>query len=255
MATSNLVLWAATLLSTAAWSREAASPAACQAAPAQPALAAAKLAVDQAPQDLPARFRLADAWNDAGCFKDALRVLQGVQDRYPANQELQTRLRIEKSLIGEAHFFDDLDRANGEAQLKRDTFRCSSFADLDACKAALLVRPYDPALLVANADALMRAGQPAEALKQYRLASSLAPGQVDVAAKIHEAESLSVAGQPRPEGAPDAHAGTAIAAGAAVAADAASTDGAKAPKTIRTAAGPITAHRRYSNAAPESQSH
>jgi hypothetical protein len=159
MATNKIIGLLLFLMSSVAGAREAASPASCQAAAAQPAVANMKAALDRNPTDLPTRFKLADAWSDAGCFNEALQVLQGGRELHPESKELQTRLRVARSLVGEETYFDNLDRANDDAKLKRDTFRCTKLSDLDACGEALRMKPDDPALLVAQGDALVHEKQ------------------------------------------------------------------------------------------------
>jgi cytochrome c-type biogenesis protein CcmH/NrfG len=101
------------------------------------------------------------------------------------------------------------------ATAKRDSTRCVTQADLDACNDAIRRHPSDPELLVALADALMRAKRPADAIRHYRRAAALAPRMPGLAAKLSDAESQ-------------------------LASDRA----------------PVPARRtRYSNAAPETQSH
>ncbi|HMH88357.1 MAG TPA: hypothetical protein VK523_06925 [Steroidobacteraceae bacterium] len=111
------------------------------------------------------------------------------------------------------------------AALKRDTARCSSLADVEACYNAIRRNPNDPALLVGLGDALVRAQRLQDAIRNYRRAAVLAPGMSGLADKISAAETKLAARQ-----AP-----------------------AKAP-IDRASAGAVTA-KRYSNAAPEAQSH
>src|ERR1700733_3459799 len=107
MATNKIIGVLLFLMSTAAGAREAASPASCQAAAAQPAIADTKVALDRNPTDLPARFKLADAWSDAGCFNEALQVLQSGRELHPESKELETRMRVARSLVGEEAYFDN----------------------------------------------------------------------------------------------------------------------------------------------------
>jgi len=212
--------------------REAASPASCQAAATRPAIAGARTALDRNPADLAAVFALADAWSDAGCFNEAVQVLQSGRDQHPESSELTTRLRVARSLVGEQSYFEKLDRADAEAQLKRDTFRCTTLADLDACTEAVQMKPDDAALLVAQGDALLRAKRPADALGPYRRASALAPDQTGITQKIGAAQAQLPALQPLAPALtsrPQAHTASVIAA-----------------------ASPT---HRYSNADPLAQSH
>jgi len=107
------------------------------------------------------------------------------------------------------------------AALKRDSARCRAQADVGACYDAIRRNPGDPALLVALADALVRAQRPADAIRNYRRAAALAPNMPGVAAKISAVEAKMASRRARP--------GDGAAGGAA--------------------------GKRYSNAAPETQSH
>ncbi len=101
------------------------------------------------------------------------------------------------------------------AALKRAAARCAH-ADLDACYDAVRWSPGNPALLVSLGDALQRAQRPADAIRNYRRAAALAPDTRGLAAKINAAEA----------------------------------------KLAKRASGADTASaKRYSNAAPEAQSH
>jgi len=73
------------------------------------------------------------------------------------------------------------------ATLKRDSARCHA-NDVDACYDAIRWNPGDPALLVALGDALMHAGRPADAIRNYRRAAALAPATRGLTAKINAAE-------------------------------------------------------------------
>lgn len=261
------------------WSRETAPPAACQAAATSRPIVAATAALENDPDDPRASVALADAWSDAGCFNAAVEVLQRAAAAHPGNQELETRLRVARSLVGEEHFFDNLDRATAEARLKRDSFRCVSLADLESCNDALRLKPDDPALLVEQGDALLRARRPADAVNRYRLAAVLAPDQHDVTAKIAAAESqlgppavgaadptatAAPPGTTSPTAAFAAPARSPAASALAASASAASPGSARRTPQEGSDTGPLRAAigsgaagpaRRYSNAEPETQSH
>jgi tetratricopeptide (TPR) repeat protein len=171
------------------WSREAASPAACQAAGEQPAIAEAKAALDADATNLRVRLKLADAWSDAGCFSDALQVLQGGEALNPGDKELQARLRVARSLVSEESYFDSMDRAAKEAVLSRAMFRCAKLADLSSCDDALNLQPNNPELLTAKADALVQLNRPGEAIGIYRSALPMSANREAVNEKIALAES------------------------------------------------------------------
>ena len=71
------------------------------------------------------------------------------------------------------------------ATLKRDSARCRTRSDLDACYDAVRRNPADPSLSVALGDALLRAKRPADALRTYRRAAVLAPNTPGLTAKIN----------------------------------------------------------------------
>ncbi len=102
------------------------------------------------------------------------------------------------------------------AALTRDSARCHAHADLDACYDAIRWDPGDPALLVALGDALVLAKRPADAIRNYRRAAALTPSMPGIAAKIRVAEAGLTSKRPAANLAPG---------------------------------------KRYTNAAPEGQSH
>jgi cytochrome c-type biogenesis protein CcmH/NrfG len=108
------------------------------------------------------------------------------------------------------------------ARLTRDSSRCRAQGDLNACYDAIRWNPRDPALLVALADALARSKRPADALRNYRRAAVIAPNMPGVAAKIAATE--------------------------------AKLSSKRAPGNLSGERASVNG-KRYSNAAPEAQSH
>lgn len=100
--------------------------------------------------------------------------------------------------------------------LNRDSARCHAHADIDACYDAIRWNPGDPALLVALGDALVVAKRPADAIRNYHRAAALAPNMPGISAKIRAAEARLTSKRP---------------------------------------AGKLAPAKRYTNAAPEAQSH
>jgi tetratricopeptide (TPR) repeat protein len=189
MATNRLLALLLICVCRAAWPHETASPATCQTAAERPAIAEAKAALDANTTDLRVRLKLADAWGDAGCFSDALQVLQAGEAMHPGDKELQARLRVAKSLVSEESYFDSMDRATKNATLSRATFRCAKLADVNSCDEALNVKPDDPELLVAKADTLVHLNRPGEAIGIYRSALPVSANREELNAKIALAES------------------------------------------------------------------
>jgi cytochrome c-type biogenesis protein CcmH/NrfG len=108
------------------------------------------------------------------------------------------------------------------AAAKPDVERCRA---VDACYDAIRRNPSDPSLLSALGDALVRANRPADALRTYQRVVSLAPNTPGVAAKISAIEAKSSAKRP------------------------------SANPAARTVVADTASGKRYSNAAPETQSH
>jgi hypothetical protein len=104
---------------------------------------------------------------------------------------------------------------------KPDVDRCRA---VDACYDAIRRSPSDTSLLSALGDALLRANRPADALRTYQRVATLAPNTPGVAAKIAAIEAKLSA--KRTPGNSPLRAASADASG-----------------------------KRYSNAAPETQSH
>ena len=112
--------------------------------------------------------------------------------------------------------------ATTPAEVKPDLERCRA---VDACYDAIRRSPSDPSLLSALGDALVRANRPADALRTYQRVVVLAPNTPGVAAKISAVEAKLSAR--RPSGNP----------------------------STRTVVADAASGKRYSNAAPETQSH
>jgi predicted Zn-dependent protease len=112
-----------------------------------------------------------------------------------------------------------------EAARTRYAALCRARKDLDSCSDAVRWNPGDPALVVALADALARAGRLPEAIRDYRRAEALEPAMRGLDAKINAAETKLTER--------------------------------RAPKkpVVDSASANEAAGKRYSNADPEAQSH
>jgi cytochrome c-type biogenesis protein CcmH/NrfG len=110
------------------------------------------------------------------------------------------------------------------AELKHDSALCRANASLEVCYDAIRRSPSDPALLVALGDALARANRQPDAIRAYKRAAALAPDTPEVAVKIGAAEA-KLASKRAPG------------------------------KSIQSAAIRQASAKRYSNTAPEGQSH
>ena len=106
-----------------------------------------------------------------------------------------------------------------------DFERCRAKANLGACYDAVRYRPSDPSLLSALGDALAHANRPVDALRTYRRVAALAPDLPGVTAKISAIEAKMSAKSP-------------------------SANSPSHATSANSASG-----KRFSNAAPETQSH
>ena len=78
------------------------------------------------------------------------------------------------------------------ATIKRDFDACRAHANIDACYDALRWKPSDPELLVALGDAQVRAHRTADAIRSYKRAAEIRPNMAGLAAKISSAEARPV---------------------------------------------------------------
>ena len=74
-----------------------------------------------------------------------------------------------------------------------DADRCRARGSVEACYDAIRRSPSDPSLLASLGDAFARASRPVDALRTYRRAAALAPGDRGVAAKIAALEAKPTA--------------------------------------------------------------
>jgi tetratricopeptide (TPR) repeat protein len=135
------------------------------------------------------RLELADALLAQACYAEAVHVLEEGERLHPRNGKIQSALRDARSMLSEQHYFDALARAERSAKSERNVLRCRKLGDIAACDAALREKPDDGALLIGKADALVRSGQPSEALLLYRQAAGLSGTPPDIEEKIAAAES------------------------------------------------------------------
>lgn len=149
----------------------------------------ASKALEENPRDLDARLQFADALMTDNCFEDAVKVLEAGQAFHERNAKLQSELREARSILREQGYFEDLGRAEESAKLSRHMLRCTRFADIEACDQALALKPDDPQVVIAKADALVQANRPADALKIYARARKIAPESADVEQKIATAQT------------------------------------------------------------------
>lgn len=154
-----------------------------------PRVASARAALTAAPASLAARFELADALVEAGCFGDAVHTLEDGGALHPRSAELAARLRTTRSLVSEQDYFAGKEQAEQAAKLSRNRLRCTRLADIDACDAALRLKPDDAQVLLAKGDALLKASRVSQAYAALLRAQQIAPDDTRVAAPLAAARA------------------------------------------------------------------
>ncbi len=149
-----------------------------------PRVTAARTALGATRESLPARFELADAFIEAGCYHDAVHVLEEGKPLHPRSAELTARLRNAQSLLSEQAYFEGKERAEVAARLSRNLLRCTRLADVEACDEALKYKPDDAQILLAKGDALLKASRPGEADAANRRARQILPEDARVARQL-----------------------------------------------------------------------
>ena len=165
----------------------------CQGTAVPPTVASAHAALQQNPDELGARLKLADAMVDQGCYADAVAVLEAGQAHYPHSSELSAKLRDVRSMLTEETYIQGMTQAEDAAKQQHNQLRCTKLADVEACNAALQSAPNDLSLLVAKADAQAQSGHTTDAVTGYRRALQLSPANESVKEKL--AAALAHEGQ------------------------------------------------------------
>lgn len=171
---------------------------------AQPAFERARAELRQSPRALDVRIELSDRLIDAGCYDDAVHVLEDGLKAMPNDRTLDARLRTARSFVSEREYLRShpVTKSDmGEAELRRLQLRCRQLGDVQACDQALAARADDVALLLAKGDALLKAQRARDALMTFiriRQANArLAPdARMDVTDRISAAQALVAAQSP-----------------------------------------------------------
>lgn len=187
---------ALTLVSPAASAHGNSDPV-CTTAGQQPDVIAARSDLGRTPDVLSKRLHLADMLVNAGCFDEAIHVLEAGEASNPRNSDLQFRLTRARSMMKEKEYFEGIDSAEAAARLRRNVLRCTQLSDLDACDAVLSVQPGNADIVLAKGNALAKAGKPDDAIAAYTQAVQLAPNNTAAAAKLQQATAQRQASQSR----------------------------------------------------------
>jgi len=160
-----------------------------------PAIESARADLKRKPKSTSVHMSLADKLIDIGCYDEAVRVLEEGEKLSPADQALQSRLRMARSFVGERDFVSKQPAvaAGSEAEFLRAQLRCKQFGDVQACDVALAGRPNEIAFWIAKGDALLKEKRARDAFLSFnraRLLASAAGTDVDLVARIAAAQTL-----------------------------------------------------------------
>jgi tetratricopeptide (TPR) repeat protein len=165
------------------------SDAMCASAARQAEVVAARTELKEAPASLAASIKLTDLLLNAGCYDEAVSVLEASETLHPHNSELQYRLNRARSMVRENVYFEGLDRAEASAELRRQQFRCTQLADVQACDAAQTAAPDNADIALAKGNALLKANRTDDAISVLSHAARLSPDNARIASELQSARS------------------------------------------------------------------
>jgi tetratricopeptide (TPR) repeat protein len=154
-----------------------------------PGIAAGKTALQRSPTQLGKRMEVANLLEKAGCYDEAVHLLEEGQKYNPFNPTLLFSLRRARNMVKEEHYLEGIDQAEASARLNRKMERCAREHELAACDEVLSQQPNNTKILIAKGDALVKAHRPAEASKAYIRASELAPNSTALTGKLQTLQS------------------------------------------------------------------
>jgi len=169
------------------------SDATCTTAGQQPDVIAARAELERSPEVLSKRLHLGDLLVNAGCFDEAIHVLEAGESSNPRNSDLQYRLNRARSMVKEKEYFQGIDEAESAAKLRRGLLRCNQLGDIDACDNVLAIQPGNSDVLLAKGNALFKVNRIDEAIAAFSQAAQLAPSNVSITARLQAAQQERVA--------------------------------------------------------------
>jgi tetratricopeptide (TPR) repeat protein len=149
-----------------------------------PDIAAGKSALQRSPTQLGKRMELANLLEKAGCYDEAVHLLEEGKKYNPYNPTLLFGLHRARNWAEQEHYLEGIHQAEASARLNRKMERCTSEHEVAACDEVLSQQPNNTKLLIAKGDALVTAHRPAEASKAYIRARELAPNNTALAGKL-----------------------------------------------------------------------
>jgi tetratricopeptide (TPR) repeat protein len=154
-----------------------------------PDIATRKTVLQRSPTLLGTRLELANLLEKAGCYAEAVHLLEEGQKYNPFNPTLKSSLRRARNTVKEEDYRKGVDQAAASARLNRKMERCTREGEVAACDEVLSQQPNNSKILIAKGDDLMKAHRPAEAWKAYLRARDLAPNDTALAGKLQALRS------------------------------------------------------------------
>ncbi len=139
-----------------------------------PDIAAGKVVLQRWPSQLGKRMELANLLEKAGCYDEAVHLLEEGQKYNPYNPTLLFGLRRARNMVKEEYYLVE---------------RCTREREVAACDEVLSQQPNNTKILIAKGDALVNAHRPAEASKAYIRANELAPNNTALTGKLQALQS------------------------------------------------------------------
>jgi tetratricopeptide (TPR) repeat protein len=178
-----------------------------------PDIAAGRAVLQRSPTLLGKRLELATSLQKAGCYDQAVHVLEEGQKYNPYSPILSFGLRRARNLVKEQHYLEGFDQAEASARRNRNMKRCTDGdgdAALQACKSVLVkgapdefeitmriallqqsTQRKDAIALAARGSSLVTLNRAREALAPLRQAKALEPGLPDIDRQLKAAEALA----------------------------------------------------------------
>lgn len=152
-------------------------------------LAAARAELQASPDALAVRLKVSDLLLNAGCYHEAVDLLETGERQHPHNPDLQNRLTHARSMLREKIYFEGMDQVAASAQQRRQLFRCMQLGDIQACDEAQAAAPGNAEIAMAKGDALQAANRIDDAIAAYSHAVTVVPGNALLNSKLQSAQS------------------------------------------------------------------
>jgi tetratricopeptide (TPR) repeat protein len=177
-----------TLLASGSFAHDGSEPTCVQGGQQNPDIVARRAALKKTPTMLGKRMELANLLQKAGCYDDAVHLLEDGQKYNPLSPILQISLRRARNMAGEEHYLEGVKLQALQSQRRALLQRCTDGdgnAALQACQSVLVKgAPNEFDITVRIAMLQQTTNQASQALDSYIAADSLRHGDKGVALAI-----------------------------------------------------------------------